>query len=183
MRKIVYHVATTVDHYICHEDGSIDGFLPDGEHVPDYLETLKTYDTVIMGKNTYTFGYAYGLQPGQPAYAHMMHYIFSKTLKFDGPTHKQVEIVRSDELNFVKALKMTEGSDIYLCGGGAFAGFLLDHELVDQVILKVNPVLFGKGIPLFGGSSKRVPLKLMDSKVYQNGVLLLTYDLEYLQND
>ena len=49
MRKLVYDVATTLDHFIAHEDGSLDGFLFDGEHVPEYLARLAGYDTVVMG--------------------------------------------------------------------------------------------------------------------------------------
>ena len=82
MRKLVYHVAMTLDNFIAHEDGSINGFAPfaEGEHVADYLAQLQEYDTVLMGRATYEFGYQYGLEPGQPAYAHMKHFIFSKTL-------------------------------------------------------------------------------------------------------
>ena len=85
MRKLVYHVATTLDNYIAHEDGSIGGFAAfgEGDHVIDYLESLKGYDTVVMGKATYEFGYQFGLQPGQPAYPHMVHYIFSDHLNLE----------------------------------------------------------------------------------------------------
>ncbi|HRF97471.1 MAG TPA: hypothetical protein PLZ51_19825, partial [Aggregatilineales bacterium] len=62
-RKLVYYVATTVDHYIAHEDGSVGGFLTEGQHIPDYFASLRDYDTVIMGKNTYESGYAYGVKP------------------------------------------------------------------------------------------------------------------------
>jgi len=178
MRKLVYHVATTLDNYISHADGSIEGFVPEGDHVTEYLESLKNYDTVIMGRKTYEFGYNYGLKPGQPPYPHMKHYIFSKTLHFDHPDER-VTIIDSNEVAFVRQLKEADGTDIYLCGGGAFAGFLLDHQLIDALIIKLNPVIFGKGIPLFGGSIQTVDLSLVDTKVYQTGVLLLTYHLHY----
>ena len=61
MKKLIYHVGTTLDNFICQEDGSIVGFLADGDHIPDYLESLKNYDTVLMGKSTYEFGYGFGL--------------------------------------------------------------------------------------------------------------------------
>ncbi len=98
MRKIVYHVGMTLDNYIAHEDGSIGGFsnFAEGEHVTEYLESLKAYDTVLMGRATYEFGYQYGLKPGQPAYPHMQHYIFSKTLRFDATPGARVKIVAKD---------------------------------------------------------------------------------------
>lgn len=181
MRKLVYHVAMSLDNYIAHEDGSIHGFanFAAGDHVTDYLESLKTYDTVVMGRATYTFGYAYGMKPGQPAYPHMKHYIFSKTLQFETESNHQVEIVDKDEAEFVKHLKSGHGTDIYLCGGGTFAGFLVEHELVDELRIKLYPVVFGNGIKLFGKSTKALDLLLLDSKVYKTGATLLTYQINY----
>jgi hypothetical protein len=49
MRKIVYDVAVSLDGFISHEDGSIEGFVPDGPHVADYIARLQGYDTVLNG--------------------------------------------------------------------------------------------------------------------------------------
>lgn len=180
MRKLVYHVATTLDNYISHEDGSIEGFLGEGEHVTDYIESLKAYDTVLMGRTTYEWGIKFGgLQPGQTGYPWMKNYIFSKTLRFDTKLDQQLEIVAENQLDFVKQLKQGQGTDIYLCGGGTFAAFLLEHELIDELKIKLNPIIYGSGIRLFGNSTKKVTLSLVDSKTYQNGVLLITYKLNY----
>lgn len=178
MRKIVYHVATSLDHYIAQKDGSANGFLPEGDHVTEYLASLQDYDTVIMGRHTYEFGYQYGIEPGQPAYPHMQHYLFSKSLQFDNSS-PQVEVIAEKQLEFIRTLKEEEGSPIYLCGGGQFAGWLLDNELIDELKVKLNPVVFGSGIPLFGTSHKAVNLQLKASKTYESGVMLLTYDLIY----
>ena len=64
MRKIIYYVATSLDGFISGTSGDIDGFVLGGEGVDQYLEDLQAFDTVIMGKNTYEFGYQYGLKPG-----------------------------------------------------------------------------------------------------------------------
>jgi dihydrofolate reductase len=181
MRKLIYHVATTLDNFICHEDGSTTGFLVQGEHVDEYLQSLQSYDTVLMGKATYEYGYQFGVQPGQPSpiYDHMKHYIFSKTLRFDTKPDERVEVIDKNEIEFVKQLKSAEGKDIYLCGGGTFAGFLFENELIDELIIKLNPVIFGSGIGLFGKSTKAANLSLVNSKEYKSGVLLLTYKLNY----
>lgn len=177
MKKLIYDVAVSVDHYISHEDGAVDGLLEQGDHVTDYLERLQRYDTVVMGKHTYEWGYRFGLVPGQPAYPHMQHYIFSRTLRFE--QSEQVHIIDRDEVACIQRLKEGDGADIYLCGGGAFAGFLLDHGLIDQLVLKRNPVIFGHGIRAFGASVRKVGLSLVESKTYANGVVLLRYDLMY----
>jgi dihydrofolate reductase len=181
MRKLVDRVGTTLDSYIAHENGSIDGFLKfaEGEHVTEYFESLKAYDTAIMGKATYEFGYQYGIKPGEPAYPHMKNYIFSKTLKFDVEPDERVKIVAQNEIEVIKELKEADGTDIYLCGGGTFAGFLLDNELIDTLIIKLYPIILGSGIQLFGKSHKAINLSLLDSKTYKTGVVLLTYRLNY----
>ena len=178
MRKLIYHVGATLDGFIAHEDGSAEGFIYEGDHVTDYTQSLESYDTVLMGKKTYEFGYQYGLQPGQPAYPHMKHYIFSKTLHFDSSVSDQVKVVDKNEVDFIKQLKAGQGTPLYLCGGGSFAGFLLEQGLIDELKVKLYPVLFGKGIPLFE-TKKEVKLALLDSKVYDTGVSLLTYQIHY----
>ncbi|XYI00260.1 dihydrofolate reductase family protein [Sorangium sp. So ce1128] len=177
MKKIVYDVAVTLDNFISHEDGSVEGFLMHGDHVTEYAERLKGYGTVVMGRKTYEWGYPIGLVPGKRAYPHMDHYIFSKTLRFDEGA--EVHVIDRDELAVLRRLKEGDGADIYLCGGGAFAGFLLDHGLVDQIVLKLNPILFGHGIRLFGESTRKVELALLESKPYTSGAALLRYDVKY----
>lgn len=59
-----------------------------------------------MGRNTYEFGYKYGLQAGQPAYLNMKHYIFTESLKLENAS-SQVEIKNLD-LTEIDKLKMKE---------------------------------------------------------------------------
>ena len=178
MRKLIYHVATTLDGFIAHKDGSADGFLPEGDHVDDYMKSLQEYDTVIMGRRTYEFGYDFGLKPGQPAYPHMEHYIFSSSLHFE-KTAPNVHVVKDNGLAVVKKLKKGEGTDIYLCGGGNFAGFLLKNGLIDELKIKLNPILFGNGIHLFGDYNRNLSFPLIESKTYDSGVLLLSYAVNH----
>ncbi|TFE00188.1 dihydrofolate reductase family protein [Jeotgalibacillus sp. R-1-5s-1] len=180
MKKIIYHVATTVDGYIAHTDGKADtGFAHEGDHVTDYINSLQEdYSAVIMGRSTYEYGYQFGLEKGRPAYANMPNYVFSSSLDF--PTFEGLKIVREDTVSFVRELKMDEGKPIYLCGGGRFAAHLFEHQLIDELLLKVNPVLFGNGIRLFETVKEyEVALKLLDQKVYENGVMLQRYKIEY----
>lgn len=178
-RKLVYYVAVTVDHYIAHEDESVDGFLTEGNHIPDYMNSLRDYDTVIMGRRTYEWGYQYGVKAGEPVptYGHMMQYVFSKSMPHY--QHAQLQIVRDDPAEFVRQLKAQQGGSIYLCGGGQLAGYLLDHQLVDDIILKINPVVFGAGVPVFGTLQRGFSLALNNAKVYSNGVIFSYYTANY----
>jgi dihydrofolate reductase len=178
-RKLVYYIAATVDHYIAREDETVDGFVMEGPHVTDYLNSLRDYDTVLMGKNTYEWGYQYGVVPGEPSpvYSGMMHYIFSRSMNIY--RHERLEVVREDAADFVQRLKQQPGRSIYLCGGGQLAGSLLDDGLIDELILKLHPVTFGKGIPLFGKSVKGVGLVMNNANIYPNGVMYLHYTIRY----
>lgn len=152
MSKIIYYVAVSLDGFIAGEGGDVSSFLHEGEGVVKYQQDLAKFATVIMGRSTYEVGYQYGLQPGQPAYPHMKHYIFSNTLVFED-AHPQVQ-VKPLQIEVVQELKQTSSTDIYLCGGGKFAGWLLENGEIDQLKLKLNPIVLGEGIPLFGTNSK-----------------------------
>lgn len=174
-RKVVYYVAVSIDQFIAHKDETIDGFLMEGQHGFDYLNDLQNYDTVLMGRRTYEWGYQFGVQAGKPVptYAHMSQYVFSKTMA--DSQDAQLQVIRDDPAEIVRKLKAQDGKPIYLCGGGNLAGYLLEQGLVDEVILKVNPVFFGGGIPLFGEVHQTVNLSLLDTKIYNNGVIFLHY--------
>ncbi len=177
MRKIVYYVATSLDGFISGPDGDISGFMQGGDGVEQYQKDLADYDTVIMGRATYEFGYQYGLPPGAKAYPHMEHYIFSDSLKFEGED-VAVNVCKRD-IQIVRDLKVQAGTDIYLCGGGIFANWLLQNKLIDIVKIKLNPFLQGEGTPLFAGLKEQYQLNLVESARYDGGLQIMTYELKY----
>lgn len=177
MRNIVYYVATSIDGYISGPEGDISGFIQSGKGVAQYLQDLQSFDTVLMGRKTYEFGYKYGLQPGQAPYPWMQHYIFSSKLKLYHAA-SNVQILPLDVV-FIKQLKETPGSDIYLCGGGEFAGWALEHELIDILKLKINPLILGGGVTLFGGSRKTHQLRIIDHAKYEDGLQIISYNIQY----
>ncbi len=173
MRKIVYYVATSLDGYISGKDNDISLFAHEGEGVEQYMYDLESFDTVIMGRKTYEFGYQYGLKPGMPAYAHMEHFIFSDSLSFE-EQNEQVKVVKPN-LEFLHKLKNQCGSDIYLCGGGTFAGWLMKHQMIDVIKLKVNPIILGTGVQLFGDYSIPYRLEVKYNQTFDDGFQIITY--------
>ncbi|WP_226530774.1 dihydrofolate reductase family protein [Metabacillus niabensis] len=182
MAELIYHVAVSLDNFIA-DQGMLEGdinkslFLFDGEHVPDFLSDIQQYDAVLMGRKTYEFGFQFGAKPGEPGYKGIKHYIFSNSLQFE--SNEEVELIKGDAIGFIKNLKQQEKGKIWLCGGGELAGALLKHKLIDQLVLKVNPIIVGEGIFLFGSVKPRFKLRLVDMKQYSNGVVKPTYNIIY----
>jgi dihydrofolate reductase len=179
---LIYHVAVSLDNFIA-DQGMIDGninkslFLFDGDHVPDFLTDIQQYDSVLMGGKTYEFGFQFGAEPGEPGYKGLKHYIFSNSMHFE--SNDEVELVKGDALEFIENLKQQGSGKIWLCGGGELAGSLLKNKLIDQLVLKVNPIIVGDGIPLFGNVKSDLKLELVDMKQYSNGVIKPTYNIIY----
>jgi dihydrofolate reductase len=176
MTRIVYYVATSLDGFISGPDNDISKFVAEVNGVQKYLNDLKDFKTVIMGRKTYEFGYAYGLEPGQPAYPHMDHFIFSNSLQLENPH----DLIHIEKINIarIEEVKKSASTDIYLCGGGEFAGWLLDHGLIDVLKLKINPIVLGGGIRIFGDSRTSVKLNLIESSVFDHGLHIATYEFE-----
>lgn len=89
------------------------------------------------------------------------------------PDDPSVTRVEGDPVAVVADLKRRDGRDIWLCGGGDLAGQLIDE--IDELQVKVNPVLLGEGIPpaRFGYAPRS--FDLADSRVLPGGVVLTTY--------
>src|SRR5262245_56451956 len=108
MRKLKYHVATTLDGFIAHQDHTVGGFVEEGEHVTDYFNSLKTdYDIVLMGRRTYEFGFQFGVTNPYPW---MKQYVISQTM--EKSPDPNVELVSENIMDLVRELRNGEGKDI-----------------------------------------------------------------------
>lgn len=174
MKKIIYYVACSLDGYIAGKNGDISKFILQGEGVEKYQSDLANFGTVIMGRKTYEFGFQYGLEPGQPAYPNMEHHIFSRTLEIESLAESvNIEKISVDTVNEIRQNAKT---DIYLCGGGEFAGWLLENGLIDQLKLKLNPIVLGNGTKLFGSSTASESWELIEKESFSEGLQILTYN-------
>ena len=173
MKKLKYYIATTLDGFIAHKDGSFEGFIWDDEVVQDFFDSYSWFDTVLMGRKTYEVGLKEGKTNPYPM---LKQYVFSKTM--EKSPDENVELVSENAVELIKKLKEENGKDIWLCGGGNLATQALQNKLIDELIIKLNPVLFGSGIPLFNDSIDYTTLNLTKTKQYDCGILLLNYEIK-----
>ena len=174
MHPIIYDVAVSLDGFICGPAGDISAFAPDGPVVDDYRARLATYAVAIMGRRTYEFGYAFGLAPGHNPYPHMKTLVFSRTLAL--PAAAEVSVVTDRRTGRLRDLKTRAGGPIYLCGGGAFAGWVLRAGLIDRLVVKRAPHVLGAGVALFGGAPVSQAFARVRTSAYQNGYLLEEFE-------
>ena len=176
MRRLIYDIAVSLDGFIAGPKDDTSAFLMQGDHVNDYFERLRGYTACVIGKGAYEVGYTWGIKPGVNPYPHLDVHVCSNTIVL--PPDSAVKTARGDAVSFVRNLKQQGEGDIYLCGGGAFAGSMLRAGLIDTLLLKLNPVVLGGGVPLFG-SERFDPaqrFRLTGTQPYDSGVALLTYE-------
>jgi dihydrofolate reductase len=169
LRSVHYYIATSVDGFIARADGSFDCFPMEGDHVAAYQADLAGFDTVLMGRKTYDVGLSFGVTNPYPT---MKALVFSRTL--EASPDPNVELVRGDPAERVRALKAAPGGAIYLCGGGELAGQLWRAGLVDELTVKVNPLVLGAGLPMLAGLAE-TPLQLASQRTFESGVVFLRY--------
>jgi dihydrofolate reductase len=132
------------------------------------LSDNQRFDTVVMGRATYEVGLSEGITNPYP---HLRQILATTTIA--APPDPAVEIVGTDIVEQVRALKRESGMDIWLAGGGRLAAALVDE--LDEMILKINPLVLGAGIPLFAERIGPRTLTMTQHRVYDNGYALMRY--------
>jgi dihydrofolate reductase len=189
VRELVYYVAATLDGFIAREDGSFDDFPWDDDFVASlrelYPETFpapmrptatraenRRFDTVLMGRHTYEVGLRQGLTNPYPT---LDQFVFSHTMR-ESPD-PAVTLISDDGLPRVAEMKEQSGLAIWICGGSSLATALFSAGLIDSLVVKLNPIVFGAGIPLFGQPLPKGALLLDSSRAYGGGHVLLEYSV------
>lgn len=185
MRELVYYVATSIDGYIADPTGGFDAFLADGDHASviygEFADALPAhahaalgtqpprtrFDTVLMGWNTLSPALRAGI--ARP-YPHLRQFVATRQSREVDPD----VTLTADPLATVRELKREDGLDIWLCGGGEFAGSVISE--IDRLVLKRNPFIFGSGIPLFG-KAPYAPRRfdLLTTRPFSSGVVIEEY--------
>jgi dihydrofolate reductase len=100
-------------------------------------------------------------------------YVVSSTL--DHPGWNNSTVLTGDVLNEVSTLKQQLDGDIVVAASFQLGHTLLEHDLVDELRLKIFPVVLGAGKRLFGETSDKKPMRLLDIQTVEDGIAYLTY--------
>jgi dihydrofolate reductase len=172
MKKVTLCIAASLDGFIARADGSPD-WLPvpaEGGEDYGYEAFLKTVDTVVMGRKTYEQVRASGPWP----YEGRTCVVFSGTR--GGQRDEQAEFVDADIAACVRELRAEPGEGvIWIVGGAEIIAACLAGEVIDEIILTTVPVLLGEGIRLFPETTWATPLRLLETRAFDDGFVQLRY--------
>lgn len=170
MSKVILFIATSLDGFIAGNDGNTDWLFTDGDF--GYTEFYDSIGITLMGHNTYKFL----LQLDYFPYHDKKNFVFTREER--KPDHNPVTFITGDVTEFVRELKAKEKEHIWLVGGGQINSILLNEDLIDELIISIHPIVLGQGVPLFKDKSlNNLPFKLINSRVFDRGLVQLTYSL------
>ncbi len=179
MRKIIFSINITIDGFADHTAGIADDELHDF-----FTDLLDSADIVLLGRKTYEMMASYWPFADQnpksteselrfaEKYNIVSKIVFSKTLK--EVKWNNTTLAKSNLIDEVFNLKNQNGKDIF-AGSLSIASALAQKNLIDEYWLLIHPVVLGKGKPLFEDLQSKVELKLVETKTFNSGVVVLHY--------
>ena len=180
MRKVTLGLANSLDNYIARKDGGSDWLSWNKEVADISAKFMRTVDALLMGRKTFEVMLASGVT----SYPGARNYVFTRSKKNAAGLTKalaakkkdrNVEVVTEDAADFVSKLKAQKGKGIVVFGGGELARSLFAADLIDEVVLNVQPVILGSGIPLFREMKRQIDLELFNSRPLKDGGIVLSY--------
>ena len=167
MRKIILNIAVSLDGFIEGQNGEFDWCFTDQDYgMKDFMNRI---DTIFFGRKSYELM----LKMIKNPFPDKDKYVFSKTLKIAEGRTKSINRDVNKKITFIKNQK---GKDIWLFGGAGLIKTLIKHELLDELLLAVHPILLGQGKPLFEDIKEKIEFKLIDTRTYSTGLVQLFYE-------
>jgi dihydrofolate reductase len=173
-RKIIVNIATSADGYVARIDGNVDWLTkrpaPKGFYgLPEFARSI---DAKILGRKTFDLS----LKMGAGFSADDVHYVFSRR---PPPTSVPagVQFVTQSIGVFAERLRKQAGKNIWMMGGGEIIGSFLDQGAIDEFMITVVPMFIGEGIPVIAPRHREVPLRLLSSRQFPDGVVQLHYEV------
>ena len=185
MKKIISFMHISLDGFVAGPNGEMDWIKVD-EEIFDYVgKRIGESDTALYGRVTYEMMESYwptaGDEPGASKHdiEHSKWYkkahkiVLSNTLK--GAVLANTEIISDNLPDRINKIKQQPGKEIPVFGSPTATHSLIQLNLIDGYWLFVNPVILGRGIPLFVDIKDKTKLKLLTTRQFSSGVTELNY--------
>ena len=195
MRKIISFMHISLDGFVAGLNGEIDWVKVD-EEIFDYVgKRIREGDTALYGRVTYQMMENYWPTAGDKPtatkhdiehskwYSKVHKVVLSSTMKEAGLPAGQAGLTKtkiiSDKLSDrINEIKQQAGEDILLFGSPTATHSLIQLNLIDGYWLFVNPIILGRGIPLFVDIKDSIKLKLLTTRQFTCGVTELSYTVD-----
>jgi dihydrofolate reductase len=185
MRKIISFMHVSLDGFVAGPHGELDWVKVD-EEIFEYIgKRISEGDTALYGRVTYQMMENYWPTAADKPNAtkhnieHSKWYkkvhkvVLSKTMK--GADLTNTEIISNNLSDRIKEVKQRAGNDILLFGSPTATHSLSQRNLIDGYWLFVNPIILGRGIPLFEDIKDKIKLNLLTTRRFTSGVTELDY--------
>ena len=188
MRKIISFMHISLDGFVAGLNGEMDWIKVDEEIFDHVGKRISEGDTALYGRVTYQMMENYWPAAGdKPAatkhdiehskwYSKVHKVVLSKTINETGLTN--TKIISDNLSERINEIKQQAGKDILLFGSPTAAHSLIQLNLIDGYWLFVNPIILGRGIPLFADIKDKIKLKLLTTQQFTCGVTELNYILD-----
>ncbi len=186
MRKVILLMHSSLDGFVGTLDGRLDWICIDDEITTYVDQLISTTDTALYGRVTYRMMEAYWPTiPSNPDATrhdldharwveHATKIVFSRSAA-------QVEwnnsrLAKDNIAEEIAQLKSQPGKHLMIFGSPSLTHTFMEMDLIDEYRITVNPVVLGRGIPMFTDAAKPAKLKLLETKSFQSGVVALAYE-------
>lgn len=181
MRKVIVSNLMSLDGFMAGPGGDIDWFVVDEEFDGYARELFASVDTLLFGRVTWQLMAGYWPTPAaaaeDPFITGKMNtlpkVVFSTTL--EKAEWENTRLVKGNLAEEVSRLKRLPGMDMMIFGSGSLVSALTQAGLIDEYRIVVNPVVLGRGKPLFQDLRERLSLKLLKTRTLRCGDVILYY--------
>jgi dihydrofolate reductase len=185
MRKIISFMHISLDGFVSGPNGELDWVKVDQEIFEYVGKRISEGDTALYGRVTYQMMENYWPTAADKPnasrhdiehsrwYKNVHKVVLSKTMKSESLTN--TEIISDNLSSRIKTVKQQPGNDILLFGSPTATHSLSQLNLIDGYWLFVNPIILGRGVPLFVDIKDKIKLNLLNTRRFASGVTELSY--------
>lgn len=181
MRKIAAFNFVTLNGYFEGPNRDISWHKHGAEENAYAVEGLKSGGILLFGRVTYEMMESYWPTPmamkDNPVVAAGMNkaekIVFSRTLSKAG--WNNTRLVKDNIVEEIRKLKQSPGKDMVILGSGSILTQFADEGLIDQYQFMIDPVALGDGTPIFKNIRQKLELRLISTRTFKSGTVLLTY--------